>query len=144
MRTERVFDSCLIISSRCLLVSLFSVLRDNPLICSCELYWLKQWQERGDLDNQMLSCLSDGEKISLFNLMIENCSEYAFHCCKRFDTSQSTGFMTLPVVYWQVMLHVCWLHTWDLVKGLGFFNNVLTSCAVKPCSPKRTSGFRLF
>ncbi|XP_039475369.1 high affinity nerve growth factor receptor isoform X4 [Oreochromis aureus] len=50
------------------------VLRDNPLICSCELYWLKQWQERGDLDNQMLSCLSDGEKISLFNLMIENCS----------------------------------------------------------------------
>uniref|UniRef100_A0A3Q4GGD4 Tyrosine-protein kinase receptor n=1 Tax=Neolamprologus brichardi TaxID=32507 RepID=A0A3Q4GGD4_NEOBR len=49
------------------------LLNDNPLICSCELYWLKQWQERGDLDNQMLSCLSDGEKISLFNLMIENC-----------------------------------------------------------------------
>uniref|UniRef100_A0A3P9CI76 Tyrosine-protein kinase receptor n=1 Tax=Maylandia zebra TaxID=106582 RepID=A0A3P9CI76_9CICH len=49
------------------------LLNDNPLICSCELYWLKQWQERGDLDNQMLSCLSDGEKMSLFNLMIENC-----------------------------------------------------------------------
>ncbi|XP_026227144.1 high affinity nerve growth factor receptor isoform X4 [Anabas testudineus] len=52
------------------------VLSQNPLICSCDLHWLQQWQrsERGDLDNQMLSCISDNEKILLDSLVIDNCS----------------------------------------------------------------------
>ncbi|XP_026173399.1 high affinity nerve growth factor receptor [Mastacembelus armatus] len=56
---------------------LFSLLlRDNPLICSCDLHWLQQWQrnERGDLDNQMLSCFSDNQEIPLSSLVIDNCS----------------------------------------------------------------------
>ncbi|KAM6910686.1 high affinity nerve growth factor receptor [Xenentodon cancila] len=52
------------------------VLRENPLVCSCDLFWLQQWEnnDRGDLDTQMLSCLSDDEEILLNSLVIENCS----------------------------------------------------------------------
>uniref|UniRef100_A0A3B4TV55 Tyrosine-protein kinase receptor n=1 Tax=Seriola dumerili TaxID=41447 RepID=A0A3B4TV55_SERDU len=52
------------------------VLRDNPLVCSCDLYWLQQWQrnDRGDLDNQMLSCFTDNEEKPLSTLVIDNCS----------------------------------------------------------------------
>ncbi|XP_068180835.1 high affinity nerve growth factor receptor [Antennarius striatus] len=52
------------------------VLRDNPLICSCELHWLQQWQnnDRGDLDNQMLTCFSNDQEVPLSSLVIENCS----------------------------------------------------------------------
>ncbi|XP_030605824.1 high affinity nerve growth factor receptor isoform X1 [Archocentrus centrarchus] len=52
------------------------VLRDNPLVCSCELFWLQQWQfdERGDLENQMLLCSSNSEKIPLSSLVLDNCS----------------------------------------------------------------------
>lgn len=52
------------------------VLRDNPLVCSCDLHWLQQWQrnERGDLDNQMLSCFSDDQEVPLSSLVIDNCS----------------------------------------------------------------------
>ncbi|XP_074508828.1 high affinity nerve growth factor receptor isoform X2 [Sebastes fasciatus] len=52
------------------------VLRDNPLICSCDLHWLQQWHrnERGDLDNQMLSCFSDDQEVPLNYLVIDNCS----------------------------------------------------------------------
>ncbi|KAK2845005.1 hypothetical protein Q5P01_011664 [Channa striata] len=51
------------------------VLRENPLVCSCDLHWLQQWQrnDRGDLDNQM-SCFSDNQEIPLHSLVIENCS----------------------------------------------------------------------
>ncbi|KAM9852053.1 high affinity nerve growth factor receptor [Aulostomus maculatus] len=52
------------------------VLRDNPLVCSCDLHWLQQWQrnERGDLDNQVLFCTSDDEEVLINTLVIENCS----------------------------------------------------------------------
>ncbi|XP_073341945.1 high affinity nerve growth factor receptor isoform X2 [Pagrus major] len=51
------------------------VLRDNPLVCSCDLHWLQQWQhnERGDLDSQM-SCFSDDQEVPLNTLVIDNCS----------------------------------------------------------------------
>ncbi|XP_068616221.1 high affinity nerve growth factor receptor-like, partial [Brachionichthys hirsutus] len=54
----------------------YMVLRDNPLICSCELHWLQQWQnnERGDLDNQMLTCFSSDQEVLLSSMVIENCS----------------------------------------------------------------------
>lgn len=57
------------------------VLRDNPLVCSCDLYWLQEWQrnDRGDLDNQMLSCFSDNQEVPLNSLVIDNCSEFGFH-----------------------------------------------------------------
>ncbi|KAG8009824.1 High affinity nerve growth factor receptor, partial [Nibea albiflora] len=52
------------------------VLRDNPLVCSCDLHWLQQWQhnDRGDLDNQMLSCFSNDQEMPLNSLVIDNCS----------------------------------------------------------------------
>ncbi|XP_043972020.1 high affinity nerve growth factor receptor isoform X2 [Gambusia affinis] len=52
------------------------ILRDNPLICSCELFWLQQWQneDRGDIDSQMLFCLSNDEEFPLSSLVIDNCS----------------------------------------------------------------------
>lgn len=57
-----------------------SVLRDNPLVCSCELHWLQQWQltGRGDVDSQMMTCYSNDLEIPLNSLMIENCSEFGF------------------------------------------------------------------
>ncbi|XP_023186680.1 high affinity nerve growth factor receptor isoform X1 [Xiphophorus maculatus] len=52
------------------------ILRDNPLVCSCDLFWLQQWQneDRGDIDSQMLFCLSNDEELSLSSLEIDNCS----------------------------------------------------------------------
>ncbi|XP_053183362.1 high affinity nerve growth factor receptor [Scomber japonicus] len=52
------------------------VLRDNPLVCSCDLHWLQHWQhnERGDLDNQMLFCISNDQEVPLNSLVIDNCS----------------------------------------------------------------------
>ncbi|XP_035811316.1 high affinity nerve growth factor receptor isoform X2 [Amphiprion ocellaris] len=53
------------------------VLRDNPLVCSCDLHWLQMWQsnDRGDLDSQMLFCsLSNDEEVPLNSLVIDNCS----------------------------------------------------------------------
>ncbi|XP_008428979.2 high affinity nerve growth factor receptor isoform X3 [Poecilia reticulata] len=52
------------------------ILRDNPLICSCDLFWLQQWQneDRGDIDSQMLFCLSNDEEFPLSSLVIDNCS----------------------------------------------------------------------
>ncbi|KAI3361334.1 hypothetical protein L3Q82_013513 [Scortum barcoo] len=52
------------------------VLRDNPLVCSCDLHWLQQWQqsERGDVDNQMLSCFSSDQEVALSSLVLDNCS----------------------------------------------------------------------
>ncbi|XP_069031425.1 high affinity nerve growth factor receptor [Embiotoca jacksoni] len=51
------------------------VLRDNPLVCSCDLHWLQQWEshDRGDLDGQMLFCLSNDEELPLNSLVIDNC-----------------------------------------------------------------------
>nr|XP_020496071.1 high affinity nerve growth factor receptor [Labrus bergylta] len=52
------------------------VLRDNPLVCSCDLHWLQEWQrsKRGDVDTQMLSCFSNELEVPLNSLVIENCS----------------------------------------------------------------------
>nr|XP_040020494.1 high affinity nerve growth factor receptor [Gasterosteus aculeatus aculeatus] len=52
------------------------VLRENPLVCSCDLHWLQQWQwtERGYADNQQFSCFSDGREVLLSSLVIDNCS----------------------------------------------------------------------
>ncbi|XP_037532013.1 high affinity nerve growth factor receptor isoform X2 [Nematolebias whitei] len=52
------------------------VLKDNPLVCSCDLFWLQQWQtdDRGDLYSQMLLCVADDEDIPLNSLEIVNCS----------------------------------------------------------------------
>ncbi|XP_056300641.1 high affinity nerve growth factor receptor isoform X2 [Pseudoliparis swirei] len=52
------------------------VLRDNPLLCSCDLHWLQQWQrnDRGDVDSQMLSCYLDDQEVALNSLVLDNCS----------------------------------------------------------------------
>ncbi|XP_022046148.1 high affinity nerve growth factor receptor [Acanthochromis polyacanthus] len=53
------------------------VLRDNPLVCSCDLHWLQMWQsnDRGDLDSQMLFCsFSNDEEVLLNSVVIDNCS----------------------------------------------------------------------
>ncbi|KAM9782530.1 high affinity nerve growth factor receptor [Neosynchiropus ocellatus] len=53
------------------------ILRDNPLVCSCDLHWLQQWQRssRADVDSQMLFCLSgDDQREPLDTLVLENCS----------------------------------------------------------------------
>ncbi|XP_034553546.1 high affinity nerve growth factor receptor isoform X1 [Notolabrus celidotus] len=52
------------------------VLRDNPLVCSCDLHWLQQWQhsDRGDLDTQMLSCFANDLEVPLSSMVIDNCS----------------------------------------------------------------------
>ncbi|TKS82523.1 High affinity nerve growth factor receptor [Collichthys lucidus] len=52
------------------------VLRDNPLVCSCDLHWLQQWQhnDRGDLDTQLLSCFANDQEMPLNSLVIDNCS----------------------------------------------------------------------
>ncbi|TSK20099.1 High affinity nerve growth factor receptor [Bagarius yarrelli] len=51
------------------------VLRDNPLTCSCGLYWLQQWQKtkRADIDSQLI-CWSNGSSFQLDSFMIGNCS----------------------------------------------------------------------
>lgn len=53
------------------------VLRENPLICSCDLHWLQEWQrnERADLDSQSLFCVSNDQEVLLSSLVIDNCSE---------------------------------------------------------------------
>lgn len=62
-------------------VSLFRVIRDNPLVCSCDLHWLQQWQltDRGDVNSQLLSCLSGDQYVPLSTLIIDNCSELVSH-----------------------------------------------------------------
>ncbi|KAG9283699.1 high affinity nerve growth factor receptor isoform X1 [Astyanax mexicanus] len=51
------------------------VLRDNPLACSCDIYWLQQWQRtrRGDIDSQQ-SCIYNGSSVQLDSFVMENCS----------------------------------------------------------------------
>ncbi|CAJ1063005.1 high affinity nerve growth factor receptor isoform X2 [Xyrichtys novacula] len=52
------------------------VLRNNPLVCSCDLFWLQQWQrsERGDVDTQMLSCIANDLEVPLDSMVIDNCT----------------------------------------------------------------------
>ncbi|XP_056457275.1 high affinity nerve growth factor receptor [Gadus chalcogrammus] len=52
------------------------VLRDNPLVCSCEIHWLQQWERSGraDPDNQPMTCFSFGQEVLLNILSMDNCS----------------------------------------------------------------------
>lgn len=88
------------------------VLRDNPLVCSCDLHWLKQWQhnERGDLDSQMLSCFSDDQEVPLNSLVIDNCSLPLVTIVPSREKIQEGGNLTFechvtgsptPVVRWR-------------------------------------------
>ncbi|KAG7475432.1 high affinity nerve growth factor receptor [Solea senegalensis] len=72
------------------------VLKDNPLACSCDLYWLKEWQhnDRGDLDNQMLSCFSDNQEVPLNLLVIDNCSLPVVAIISSKDKIQEGGNLT--------------------------------------------------
>ncbi|XP_058503525.1 high affinity nerve growth factor receptor isoform X1 [Solea solea] len=72
------------------------VLKDNPLACSCDLYWLKEWQhnDRGDLDNQMLSCFSDNQEVPLNLLVIDNCSLPVVSIISSKDKIQEGGNLT--------------------------------------------------
>lgn len=57
------------------------LLRDNPLICSCDLHWLQQWEltDRGDVNSQILSCSSGDQDVPLSALVLDNCSELLPH-----------------------------------------------------------------
>ncbi|XP_019962199.1 high affinity nerve growth factor receptor [Paralichthys olivaceus] len=72
------------------------VLRDNPLVCSCDLFWLQEWQRngRGDLDNQMLSCFSDNQEVALNSLVIDNCSLPVVYIVSYKDKIQEGGNLT--------------------------------------------------
>ncbi|KAG7283372.1 hypothetical protein CRUP_000898 [Coryphaenoides rupestris] len=52
------------------------VLRDNPLVCSCEFHWLQQWERsgRGDPDNQPMTCFSFGQEMPLNVVSMDNCT----------------------------------------------------------------------
>ncbi|CAL8247705.1 unnamed protein product [Lota lota] len=52
------------------------VLRDNPLVCSCEIHWLQQWERsgRGDPNSQSMICFSFGQEVLLNVLPMDNCS----------------------------------------------------------------------
>lgn len=56
-------------------LSSYSILRDNPLTCSCDLHWLQQWHlnSREDVDSQ--TCFSGNIEVSLGSLQLDNCSE---------------------------------------------------------------------
>ncbi|RVE63241.1 hypothetical protein OJAV_G00165650 [Oryzias javanicus] len=88
------------------------VLRDNPLICSCDLFWLQQWQndDRGDPDTQMLSCSSDYEDLPLNSLVFDNCSLPEVTIMSSQDKTQEGGNLTFeclvtgsptPTVRWR-------------------------------------------
>ncbi|XP_062255771.1 high affinity nerve growth factor receptor [Platichthys flesus] len=72
------------------------VLRDNPLLCSCDLYWLQEWQrnDRGDVDNQWLSCFSDEQEVALNSLVINNCSLPMVYIDSPGDKTQEGGNLT--------------------------------------------------
>ncbi|KPP68946.1 high affinity nerve growth factor receptor-like, partial [Scleropages formosus] len=52
------------------------ILKENPLACSCDMLWLRQWESsgRGDLHNQSLFCYSNGQELHLKDMVMENCS----------------------------------------------------------------------
>lgn len=79
------------------LLSSHSVLRDNPLACSCDLHWLQQWHlsGRGDVDSQMMSCFSGDVEVPLGSLQLENCSEFGFYYCGRLMVHSATMGLVL-------------------------------------------------
>lgn len=89
-----------------------SVLRDNPLACTCDLHWLQQWHlsGRGDVDNQMMSCFSGDMEVPLGSLLLENCSEFRFYNCGRLMLhSVTTGLVFLSDVWaWMLKLDIRW------------------------------------
>ncbi|XP_051575181.1 high affinity nerve growth factor receptor-like [Myxocyprinus asiaticus] len=71
------------------------ILRDNPLTCSCDIYWLQQWNRKrqGDIDSQQ-NCIYNGNSIQLDSFEMDNCSvpEVTIHSSTL--TSQEGGKMT--------------------------------------------------
>ncbi|XP_051576014.1 high affinity nerve growth factor receptor isoform X1 [Myxocyprinus asiaticus] len=71
------------------------ILRDNPLICSCDIYWLQQWHRKrqGDIDSQQ-NCIYNGNSIQLDSFEMDNCSipEVTVHSSTL--TTQEGGNMT--------------------------------------------------
>ncbi|XP_029694978.1 high affinity nerve growth factor receptor isoform X1 [Takifugu rubripes] len=113
------------------------VLRDNPLVCSCDLHWLQQWQltDRGDVNSQMLSCLSGDQYVPLSTLIIDNCSLPVVNIVSSQSKIQEGGNLTFecyvtgrptPSVRWQteelyskfVIPKVNWSSTSELVLHL--------------------------
>ncbi|XP_023686243.1 high affinity nerve growth factor receptor-like isoform X1 [Paramormyrops kingsleyae] len=52
------------------------ILKENPLSCSCDMFWLQQWAAsgRGDVLNQSLNCSANGHLRHLEDVVLENCS----------------------------------------------------------------------
>ncbi|KAM6967923.1 high affinity nerve growth factor receptor [Aplochiton taeniatus] len=88
------------------------VLRDNPLICSCDIHWLQQWQrsERGDLDSQPLQCLSYDSPQLLSSYENVNCSLPVVNILPSYNKVKEGGNLTFechvtgmptPTVRWR-------------------------------------------
>ncbi|XP_060937436.1 high affinity nerve growth factor receptor [Limanda limanda] len=104
------------------------VLRDNPLLCSCDLYWLQEWQrnDRGDVDNQWLSCFSDEQEVALNSLVINNCSLPVVYIDSPRDKTQEGGNLTFvchvtgtptPSVRWRTEKLKSPFVTQDIISG---------------------------
>ncbi|KAJ7985453.1 hypothetical protein DPEC_G00352190 [Dallia pectoralis] len=86
------------------------VLRDNPLVCSCDIHWL-QLNEHSDFDNQPLHCFSNGKKMELDYLTMDNCTVpkvTIIHATSKVQEGGSLSFLCqatgvpTPVVRWRV------------------------------------------
>ncbi|XP_066538296.1 high affinity nerve growth factor receptor [Hoplias malabaricus] len=101
------------------------VLRDNPLACSCDIYWLQQWQrtKRGDIDNQQ-KCIYNGTSVQLDSFVIENCSIPEVTVSAPIRTVREGGNLTfecqvtgapVPTIRWRIeQLH----SNWKLQRGI--------------------------
>ncbi|XP_030637236.1 high affinity nerve growth factor receptor [Chanos chanos] len=124
------------------------VLRGNPLACSCDIYWLKQWMKskRGDIDAQQTCQLNNKTTHYVETFVMENCSvpevsirparltikeggDLTFEC-------QVTGVPT-PIINWRTdqlqsnwtMQRRIWgstleivLHLWNVSSGDNLHN----------------------
>ncbi|XP_065154890.1 high affinity nerve growth factor receptor isoform X1 [Paramisgurnus dabryanus] len=101
------------------------ILRDNPLTCSCDIYWLQQWHRtrQGDIDSQQ-NCDYNGNIIPLDLFEMDNCSvpEVTIHNSTATTqegknltfTCQATGVPT-PAISWRTEQL---LSNWTLQRGI--------------------------
>ncbi|KAI2654930.1 hypothetical protein H4Q32_017225 [Labeo rohita] len=85
------------------------ILRDNPLTCSCDIYWLQQWHRKrqSDIDSQQ-NCMYNGNNIQLDSFEMDNCSgNLTFTCLV-------TGVPT-PTIRWRTE-HL--QSNWTLQRGI--------------------------